>query len=68
MVTNVNTMKAEYCHVKTTPNMPVRLAVRMSMSIPGKGTFCFTNHLKRYWLFIMDAWRLVLEYELDSFV
>ena len=28
-------MIEEYCHVKTTPNMPIRLAVRMSMSIPG---------------------------------
>ncbi|CAG2234026.1 unnamed protein product [Mytilus edulis] len=35
IITNVNTMSEEYCHVKTTPDMPVRLAVRMSMSIPG---------------------------------
>lgn len=28
-------MVEEYCHVKTTPDMPIRLAVRMSMSIPG---------------------------------
>ncbi|XP_060070442.1 uncharacterized protein LOC132550396 isoform X2 [Ylistrum balloti] len=35
LVTNVNNMAAEYCHPKTTPDMPVRLAVRMSMSIPG---------------------------------
>ncbi|XP_014784577.1 uncharacterized protein LOC106879487 isoform X2 [Octopus bimaculoides] len=34
VVTNVNHMAVEYCHTKTTPNMPVRLAVRMSMSIP----------------------------------
>eukprot|EP00058_Branchiostoma_floridae_P005975 XP_002591463.1 hypothetical protein BRAFLDRAFT_119265 [Branchiostoma floridae] len=25
----------EYCHVKTTPDMPIRIAIRMSMSIPG---------------------------------
>lgn len=35
VVTNVNHMVEEYCHVKTTPDMPIRLAVRMSMSIPG---------------------------------
>ncbi|CAH1790347.1 unnamed protein product [Owenia fusiformis] len=35
VVTNLNHMSTEYCHVKTTPNMPVRIAVRMSMSIPG---------------------------------
>ncbi|CAI9728168.1 XP_036362369.1uncharacterized protein LOC115216174 [Octopus vulgaris] len=34
VVTNVNHMAVEYCHPKTTPNMPVCLAVRMSMSIP----------------------------------
>jgi len=28
-------MREEYCRVKTTPDMPVRVAVRMSMSIPG---------------------------------
>lgn len=33
-VTNVNRMMTEYCHTKTTPNMPVRVAVRMSMSLP----------------------------------
>ncbi|XP_052682470.1 uncharacterized protein LOC128163053 [Crassostrea angulata] len=35
IVTNVNHMTEEYCHVKTTPDMPIRLAVRMSMAIPG---------------------------------
>jgi Ca2+-binding EF-hand superfamily protein len=33
-VTNVTRMMTEYCHLKTTPNMPVRLAARMSMSLP----------------------------------
>ncbi|MEZ5116620.1 MAG: patatin-like phospholipase family protein [Candidatus Nanopelagicales bacterium] len=33
-VTNVTRMMTEYCHPKTTPNMPVRVAVRMSMSLP----------------------------------
>ena len=34
-------MSTEYLHVKTTPQMPVRIAVRMSMSIPG-----MHNHLE----------------------
>lgn len=36
VVTNLNQMSIEYFHPKTTPNVPVRLAVRMSMSIPGR--------------------------------
>jgi hypothetical protein len=36
VVTNINYVKDEYCHVKTTPDMPVRLAIRMSCSFPGK--------------------------------
>ena len=38
VVTNVNHMAVEYCHPKTTPHMPVRLSLRMSMSIPGMFT------------------------------
>ncbi|MEQ1570866.1 MAG: patatin-like phospholipase family protein, partial [Myxococcota bacterium] len=33
-VTNLTRMSTEYCHPKTTPDMPVRLAVGMSMSLP----------------------------------
>jgi arachidonate 5-lipoxygenase len=33
-VTNVTRMMTEYCHPKTTPKMAVRVAVRMSMSLP----------------------------------
>jgi len=33
-VTNVTRMMTEFCHLKTTPNMPVRVATRMSMSLP----------------------------------
>ena len=36
MATNVNMMRPEYFHVKTTPNVSVKRAVRISMSIPGK--------------------------------
>ncbi|KAL3832370.1 hypothetical protein ACJMK2_024020, partial [Sinanodonta woodiana] len=35
VVTNLNMMDAEYCHPKTSPDLPIRTAVRMSMSIPG---------------------------------
>ena len=35
VVVNVDASEEIYCHVKTTPEMPVRLAVRMSMSLPG---------------------------------
>ncbi|XP_066301637.1 uncharacterized protein [Branchiostoma lanceolatum] len=35
VVTNLDQMTEEYCHVKTTPNLEIRKAVRMSMSIPG---------------------------------
>lgn len=34
VVTNVNAMTVEYCSPRTTPNMAVRLAVRMTMAIP----------------------------------
>jgi len=39
VVTNLNMMNAEYFHPKTTPDVPVRQAVRMSLSIPGKPLF-----------------------------
>ncbi|XP_050394210.1 uncharacterized protein YqhO-like, partial [Patella vulgata] len=35
VVTNLSQMSTEYCHLKTTPDMSIRLAVRMSMAIPG---------------------------------
>lgn len=35
-MTNLNMMNAEYFHPKTTPDVPIRQAVRMSMAIPGK--------------------------------
>lgn len=33
-ITNVTRMMTDYCHVKTTPKMPVRVAARISMSLP----------------------------------
>ncbi|XP_078656598.1 uncharacterized protein LOC144902844 isoform X1 [Branchiostoma floridae x Branchiostoma belcheri] len=35
VVFNLNYMTEMYCHVKTTPDMSIRKAVRMSMAIPG---------------------------------
>ncbi|XP_065930254.1 uncharacterized protein [Magallana gigas] len=35
IVSNVNLMREEYCHVKTTPSMSIRTAVRMSIALPG---------------------------------
>lgn len=36
VVTNLSLKMEEYCHVKTTPLLPIRAAVRMSMAIPGE--------------------------------
>lgn len=45
VVTNLNQMSTEYCHPKTTPDMAVRQAVRMSMAIPGLfRAQWYTNH------------------------
>nr|XP_054767014.1 uncharacterized protein LOC129274199 [Lytechinus pictus] len=38
VVTNLSLKMEEYCHVKTTPLLPIRAAVRMSIAIPG--VFC----------------------------
>ncbi|XP_047136379.1 uncharacterized protein LOC100213281 isoform X1 [Hydra vulgaris] len=35
VVTNLNQMSTEYFHPKTTPNTPIKMAVRMSMALPG---------------------------------
>ncbi|XP_041459568.1 uncharacterized protein LOC121411107 isoform X2 [Lytechinus variegatus] len=35
VVTNLSLKMEEYCHVKTTPNLPIRAALRMSTSLPG---------------------------------
>ena len=36
VVTNLNQMSVEHFHPKTTPNTPIRRAVRMSVALPGK--------------------------------
>jgi hypothetical protein len=79
VVTNVNVMDAEYCHVKTTPHMSIRLAVRMSMAIPG--LFCAVKYsrfgsqdcyvdggvLCNYPIHCFDGWWLSMKPE-DSFL
>ncbi|XP_066912255.1 uncharacterized protein [Clytia hemisphaerica] len=35
VVTNLSQMSTEYFHPKTTPNTPIRMAVRMSAALPG---------------------------------
>ena len=35
VATNVSTMSVEYFHPKTTPDVPVAVAVRASIAIPG---------------------------------
>lgn len=57
VVTNLNHMDAEYCHVKTSPNLPIRTAVRMSLAIPGEFYLFFgrnEHYLKCYRLIIMN--------------
>ena len=41
---NVNMVDLEYFHPKTTPDVPINLALRMSVSIPGEVFFCM-HHL-----------------------
>ncbi|BFZ23318.1 hypothetical protein BsWGS_26357 [Bradybaena similaris] len=75
VVTNLNLMKSEYCHPKTTPDMPIREALRMSMSIPGVFMACmYDNHgeqdayvdggvLCNYPIHCFDGWLLSMEAE-----
>ncbi|PVD30055.1 hypothetical protein C0Q70_09316 [Pomacea canaliculata] len=79
VVTNLNQMSIEYFHPKTTPNVPVRLAVRMSMSIPGlfmalrhsyhgeKDIFVDGGVLCNYPIHCFDGWWLSMD-PADSFL
>ncbi|KAH9510389.1 hypothetical protein Btru_043024 [Bulinus truncatus] len=79
VVTNLNQMRAEYCHIKTTPNMPIREALRMSMAIPGifsaivydhhgqNDTFVDGGVLCNYPIHCYDGWYLSMSPE-DSFL
>ncbi|KAI8521357.1 hypothetical protein Bbelb_011110 [Branchiostoma belcheri] len=78
VVTNLDQMTEEYCHVKTTPDLPIRKAVRMSMSIPGLFQPVLTDYhgdkefyvdggvICNYPLHAFDGWWLSME-EADSF-
>ncbi|XP_050389665.2 uncharacterized protein LOC126808761 [Patella vulgata] len=73
VVTNLSLMTTEYCHPKTTPNMAVRFAVRMSMAIPGMFSATkFTSYgqtdvyvdggvLCNYPIHCFDGWYLSME-------
>ncbi|CAL1548192.1 unnamed protein product [Lymnaea stagnalis] len=79
VVTNLNQMTSLYCHPKTTPDMPVRLAVRMSISIPGMfkavrhtlygqaDVFVDGGVLCNYPIHCFDGWWLSMEPE-DNFL
>lgn len=78
VVTNLSQMTTEYFHPKTTPHVPIRKAVRMSMSIPGifqtvrHKTHTTEDHyvdggfLCNYPIHAFDGWWLSMKPE-DSF-
>ncbi|XP_078578096.1 uncharacterized protein LOC144863011 isoform X2 [Branchiostoma floridae x Branchiostoma japonicum] len=78
VVTNLDQQTEEYCHVKTTPDLPIRKAVRMSMSIPGLFQPVVTDYhgdkdfyvdggvVCNYPLHCFDGWWLSMKEE-DSF-
>lgn len=79
VVTNLNMMNAEYFHPKTTPDTPVRVAVRMSMAIPGlfqatqyetygqENTYVDGGVLCNYPIHCYDGWWLSMSMK-DSFL
>lgn len=79
VVTNLNMMNAEYFHPKTSPDVPVRVAVRMSMAIPGlfqatnydlhgeSNTYVDGGVLCNYPINCYDGWWLSMKME-DSFL
>ena len=72
-------MRAQFCHPKTTPNMPIREALRMTMAIPGLYTAWFYDHLGltdtyvdgcclcNYPIHCFDGWYLSMDKE-DTFL
>jgi len=78
VVTNLNHLCTEYFHLKTTPNTPVRKAVRMSCALPGvyqpvrvkdaefENIYVDGGLLCSYPVHTYDGWWLSLEKE-DSF-
>lgn len=78
IVTNLSQVTTEYLHPKTTPAMPVRMAVRMSMSMPGifqpvihrvhdgDDIYVDGGFLCNYPVHVFDGWWLSMEKE-DSY-
>ncbi|KAK0061354.1 hypothetical protein Bpfe_009160 [Biomphalaria pfeifferi] len=79
VVTNVNRRREEYCHVKTTPDMPIRKALRMTIGIPGlfsaifhgdhgqMDTYVDGGVLCNYPIHAFDGWYLSMSPE-DAFL
>ncbi|XP_048758853.2 uncharacterized protein LOC125668601 [Ostrea edulis] len=76
VVTNISTQMEEYCHVKTTPDLEIRQAVRMSMSMlvvfedvrfinstGRKGVYVDGGVLCNYPIFCFDGWWLSMNPE-----
>ncbi|XP_071955975.1 uncharacterized protein [Antedon mediterranea] len=75
VATNLNLMAAEYCHVKTTPDMPIIVALRMSMSLPAllcavkyklrdhEDVYVDGGLLCNYPIHVYDGWWLSMEEE-----
>ncbi|XP_061170094.1 uncharacterized protein LOC133179329 [Saccostrea echinata] len=78
VVMNVNNLEEEYFHLKTTPNVPLRVAMRMSASLPGlmqpvhysisgqKSLYMDGGILANYPISCFDGWWLSMKKE-DSF-
>ncbi|CAG5135984.1 unnamed protein product, partial [Candidula unifasciata] len=79
VVTNLNQMRSEYCHPKTTPDMTIREALRMTISIPGifmarfydnygqRDTYVDGGVLCNYPIHCFDGWYLSMEKD-DAFL
>nr|XP_034302817.1 uncharacterized protein LOC117681620 [Crassostrea gigas] len=79
VVTNLTVLHEEYFHPKTTPNIPIRLAVRMSVALPGliQPVKCRVNGhtalysdggiIMNYPISCFDGWWLSMKNE-DSFL
>ncbi|ELT98671.1 hypothetical protein CAPTEDRAFT_186225 [Capitella teleta] len=79
VVTNLSQSILEYCHPKTTPDMPIATAVRMALATPGtvqpvwqqigdeEDFFADGSLLCSYPLHCFDGWWLSLDHE-DNFL
>ncbi|XP_072025047.1 uncharacterized protein [Amphiura filiformis] len=73
VVVNVNELGCLYCHVKTTPDMPIRIAAKMSSAIPGvvapvryihhgtENLFCDGGLICNYPIHVYDGWYLSMK-------